>query len=1000
MLNIFHVDRIKIMTRLILAMVPVVSFGQKIMNTPVTKIAQIGNNSLANVRAIAKDKYGFMWIGTQDGLFRYDGFTASVYNRGTDYPPHRILNNDVSALVCSAADNFLWVLNSFTGISKVELLTGIVKEKFQISTQGRKNENFTITRMIEYHDNLYVSAEEGNIFKFNKSSGHLEMLKKIENPFNRKIEQICRVEDQFVVCFGGGMLMLFDSTFRTPLAQLNINSTRQDFHFNKYCYNGSNELVMATTFGAKKITILQSGQQYKLADNNVDEINLASDIQCISFKDSSYWVSDNSTIYRFSVNGEKYKYKTSKGPDDQKWLSAVKVMFFSGNEVWNGNEYGVSIIKTSPPPFIPYYQGDNVITKLNHCNSLLSANDSILYSCATDGFYKINTNSGTITRIGDNTYSLSAFKGPAGEIIFSNDKGTYLLNKKSRPVLISRKYKELNKIDYDLITVFANYKDSLLFMASQYERGLHIYDMKHRKLFNINTNTLPQALKTNVINSLYIRGNTLWIVCDNALSSLDIPANKVTNYVIYDPSTKLPLNIIMDICFVKDQPWLAVYGVGLVELNTEIQITNIYATPSGLQNLGLYKLYNVGDSMLLTTSNNGLYRLSLATRKIKSFFEEDGLHSNAFEESSGAMVNEKLIVGGVDGFTIIDPRKFSINTIPPKIYFNKISIERPGKNTDTANLGIEKITIPNDVLQTVVQLSAINFTSSHHVEFAWRIVENNAEWTSNGSQNSIPLIGLPQGTYHLQVKAANEDGIWSEPKELVLEFLPKWYQTWWFKLLVLLTVAGVIYAFYRYRIAQIKKQHEIRKNIATDLHDDLGSTLNSVKVFTNLAISGVKQEESLQQIKDNLNEATLGLRDMIWVLDDSLDTVDELVTRLKQYALPVASASNIQAEIKAGSEVNSRQLSKEEKRNLFLVCKEAINNSIKYSGATQINVDIKPSGKKIQITVSDNGKGFNADEVKKGYGLKNMQYRAGQVKYKVALISSPGNGTQVEIKPA
>jgi signal transduction histidine kinase len=137
---------------------------------------------------------------------------------------------------------------------------------------------------------------------------------------------------------------------------------------------------------------------------------------------------------------------------------------------------------------------------------------------------------------------------------------------------------------------------------------------------------------------------------------------------------------------------------------------------------------------------------------------------------------------------------------------------------------------------------------------------------------------------------------------------------------------------------------------------------------------------------------------MIWVLDDSLDTVDELITRLKQFAIPVAGASNIEAIIKADSEINSRQLTKEEKRNLFLICKEAINNSIKYSGATQIDVAITASGKKILIIVADNGKGFNVDEVKKGYGLKNMQYRAGQIKFHVTLTSSAA-GTQIHIQP-
>ena len=96
--------------------------------------------------------------------------------------------------------------------------------------------------------------------------------------------------------------------------------------------------------------------------------------------------------------------------------------------------------------------------------------------------------------------------------------------------------------------------------------------------------------------------------------------------------------------------------------------------------------------------------------------------------------------------------------------------------------------------------------------------------------------------------------------------------------------------------------------------------------------------------------------------------------------------------------MNSFKLTKEEKRNLFLVCKEAINNSIKYSQASQINVTIAPVGKKIQIVIADNGKGFNTEEVKKGYGLKNMQYRARQIKYRVTLASSPGNGTQISIQ--
>jgi hypothetical protein len=384
---------------------------------------------------------------------------------------------------------------------------------------------------------------------------------------------------------------------------------------------------------------------------------------------------------------------------------------------------------------------------------------------------------------------------------------------------------------------------------------------------------------------------------------------------------------------------------------------------------------------------------------IKSYLEDFGLQSNSFEQFCGARYNEKIILGGINGLTIIDPGKLKPNYNYPRLFINRIVVETEKNRSDSFNLMFFDCKIPTNALQTTIYFSGINFSSPEHTTFWYRITNRSKEWINLNTQNFVTLIGLPPDTYHLEIKAANEDGIWSEPKELILIFEPKWYQTWQFRLFVILCTAALIYAFFRYRLSQIKKQHEIRRNIANDLHDDLGSTLNSVKIFTNLAISGVKQEENLQQVKENLHEATMGLRDMLWVLDDSLDTVDELVTRLKQFAIPVANASNMQVEILSGPGVNDRKLTKEEKRNLFLICKEAVNNAVKYSGASLVTISITPAGKKIQILISDNGKGFDITEVKKGYGLKNMEYRAGQVNYSIKLTSSMKQGTQISIHP-
>jgi signal transduction histidine kinase len=565
---------------------------------------------------------------------------------------------------------------------------------------------------------------------------------------------------------------------------------------------------------------------------------------------------------------------------------------------------------------------------------------------------------------------------------------------------IQKRFAEFANYASTVINGIIKCPDDKFVLSTEDFRGLLYWDKKSKTIRQIDTKDKATPLASNVINTVKLIDNRFIVVHDKAISILD---NEITNVVHKElkNSQNQVITILMDLVKTPRHYWISAYNTGLVRLDTAFNVEKIYTIKDGLADLGVYSLFNVADSSIYITTDNGLSVFDIAEDKFYNYYSKDGLHSNIFEEGCGIVGKDgKIYAGGVNGYSVINPAARKKNIISPLLFFDKILIKTQNAEIDTIDLTIKKIIVPDNVLQTKIMFTALNWSSPEKINYKYRIVEKGKDWIDLNNVNFITLIGLSPGTYHLQVKAANEDGVWSEPKELILTFEPKWFQTKLFYLLIVLAIAAILYALYRYRISQIKKQHEIRKNIATDLHDDLGSTLNSVKVFTNLAISGVKQEESLQQVKDNLTEATVSLRDMIWVLDDSLDTVDELITRLKQFAIPVAAASNIEAIIKAESDVNSRQLTKEEKRNLFLICKEAINNSIKYSGASRIDVDIAASGKKIQIVVADNGKGFNMDEVKKGYGLKNMQYRAGQIKYKVALVSSPGNGTQITILPS
>jgi signal transduction histidine kinase len=248
------------------------------------------------------------------------------------------------------------------------------------------------------------------------------------------------------------------------------------------------------------------------------------------------------------------------------------------------------------------------------------------------------------------------------------------------------------------------------------------------------------------------------------------------------------------------------------------------------------------------------------------------------------------------------------------------------------------------------------------------------------------------------VQAFNQDGIPSEIKQLTLIFLPKWYQTGWFRVIVFVLIAGGIYGFYRFRIHQLKQLQEVRNKLAGDLHDDLGSTMNSVKIYANLAIMEKHSDKYLHKVKESVQEAIIGIRDMIWVLDDKKDTFEHLLTRISTFATPVYEANQVLFDQQITDDARGHKLAQEERRNLYMIMKESINNVLKYAQASQVQIEVSLKKGKPLIIIKDNGQGFDTCKTTEGNGLKNMARRAGEIRYQLQIGSGPGNGTAIQLQ--
>ena len=193
-----------------------------------------------------------------------------------------------------------------------------------------------------------------------------------------------------------------------------------------------------------------------------------------------------------------------------------------------------------------------------------------------------------------------------------------------------------------------------------------------------------------------------------------------------------------------------------------------------------------------------------------------------------------------------------------------------------------------------------------------------------------------------------------------------------------------------------------RLRISRELHDEVGSTLTGIAMYSHLTKEQIKAaktedvERSLNKIQQSAGEMVNKLSDIVWLVNPEKDSLQKLIERLEQYAEEMAKIKNMEIKITVSPKLENISLPVESRRNIYLFCKEAINNAIKYSNANLLEISMHESdNKKIEILVSDNGKGFDTTALKNGNGLINMRERVAAMGGEYLLKTSPGQGTKI-----
>jgi len=974
-----------------------------------TKYTQSEGLSSYFITKIIRDAYGFLWVGTQEGLNRFDGRTFDVFSKQAD-EKRRLLSSYVADLAEDTARKQLWVLTSYGGICSIDINTRIVTQRIIFDRDRKPIAEKWVRCLCIHRDTLWLGGDSVlSAWNLKKNTWlNIDLTQAIGRHRGEcNISKITfdRYNRMWIFSDGYGVSVLNN---RFTLLQSFHNELTNRFPENRKLRFWDlafqqDTLYAATSWGLRRFIAGCTAVAYM--PNNTHLLTDRAEIQSIAFSTpNTLLFSTTDRFYSWNVLTRQLQPWFDYNKTDD-WFSSVFQIYYDSTtqKVWIGAQRGLAGFSLQKSPFSPFSKSFNSETTIRHAFSVLPADAATLYSGDENGLYHINTATREIVQINDASANLMLFKDASGNVFVSNKKGLFIIKGKTLQPAHYR-FRCLQPLESDQLSCGIQFNDSLILFGSIIQKGLTVWNTRNNTIKTYHKDSARNMLNDlSIIDFLYRANNgKAFVLTEKSIIDFNPITGTHATYVIRDSATDIPLSNLMDMCETTNSYWIATYGSGLVETDKNFRIKKIISTKDGISNNCLYRVFSLHDSAVIATSNSGLSVITSKGYHIKNYFQSDGLHSNFFEQLCGYQSGNKIFAGGINGFTIIEPNYFSPNNIPPKLYLDKIKIETLSGVSDTANFSLSQITIPNDVLQTTITFSALNYSNPARIAYAYKMAELNSDWIDLGNQHFINLIGLKPGKYTLLVRAANEDGVWTtSPLQLALIYLPKWYQTFLFKLLMILLTAALIWSFFRYRIMQIKKQQQIRKEIANDLHDDIGSTLNTVKIFTHLAKREPENEEHLSQIENSLTQATLGLRDMIWVLDDSQDTIFELMERIKKFAVPVCQANNIQLLSTCNADKNSKHISKTEKRNLLLIAKESINNSIKYAQCKNIQLILEQQNDSMKLQVSDDGIGFELNSAGSGNGLRNIRYRAAQIAYKLTIHSAPrsggGKGTTVEL---
>lgn len=453
--------------------------------------------------------------------------------------------------------------------------------------------------------------------------------------------------------------------------------------------------------------------------------------------------------------------------------------------------------------------------------------------------------------------------------------------------------------------------------------------------------------------------------------------------------------------------WIALYrkGVAVVKDPSAEQPQFInYSTADGLASDLVWSITEDNFGRMYFATGRGLDQFDITTGRVRHFTTRDGLAgditSYCFKDSKG-----NIWVCTSNGLSKLNPALETTTTTEPPIYLSKLLIAGEDQHLpETGLLQLPALQLAAAKNNLLIEFVALSFQSENDLLYQYKLESADADWSQPSAERTVNYANLAPGSYRFLARAINRDGTVSKtPARFEFTILPPFWRRWWFLTLMALAISGLIYAIYHYRVQQAVQLERVRMRIAHDLHDDVGSSLSQVSILSEVVRQRVNAEDEtvskpLSLISRISTEAVDSMSDIVWAINPQKDRLRDLTRRMRQFAGEVFTARDIAFRFEASDSHADVKLQPDTRRQIFLIFKEAVNNVARHSRCSRAEIFFYVEGAQLVLQVKDDGKGFDVTEDGDGNGLVSMRKRAESLQATLRIISDKGKGTSVTLR--